>query len=98
MRFTPSIFSKLLAPINRRQFDAVVARHAGDAYDKSFGSWDHLVALIFAQFSAADSLRGLEASWNAQCQHHYHLACGELKRSTLSDANGRRRFLPRRSA
>jgi len=90
MRFTPSIFSKLLAPINRRQFDAIVARHDGDAYDKTFRSWDHLVALMFAQFSAADSLRGLEASWNAQSQHHYHLASGLLVRSTLSDASKRR--------
>lgn len=90
MRFTSSILGKLLEPINRRQFEAIVASHAGDAYVKSFHSWDHLVALIFAQFSAADSLRGLETGWNAHCQHHYHLASGPLMRSTLSDANKRR--------
>ena len=90
MRFTPSIFGKLLEAINRRQFEAIVDRHAGDAYDKSFKSWEHLVALIFAQFSAADGLRGLAASWNANSQHHYHLASGKLMRSTLSDANKRR--------
>jgi len=90
MRFTPSIFGKLLEPINRRRFEAVVARHDGDAYNKSFRSWEHLVALIFAQFSATDSLRGLAASWNANRQHHYHLASGPLLRSTLSDANRRR--------
>jgi putative transposase len=90
MRFTPTIFGKLLEAINRQQFKTVVERHAADAYDKSFRSWDHLVALIFAQFSAADSLRGLEASWNANSQHHYHLAGGPLMRSTLSDANKRR--------
>ena len=90
MRYTPSIFSKLLAAINRRQFQALVERHRADAYYKSFRSWAHLVALIFAQFSASDSLRGLEASWNASSQHHYHLASGPLMRSTLSDANKRR--------
>jgi putative transposase len=46
--------------------------------------------LIFAQFSAADSLRGLEAAWNAGRQHRYHLGCGKLMRSTLADANRRR--------
>src|ERR1700730_6208760 len=61
MRFTPSIFGKLLEPIKRRQFDALVARHAGDAYVKSFASWNHLLALVYAQFSSATSLRGLEA-------------------------------------
>jgi putative transposase len=90
MRFTPTIFGQLLEPINRRQFSAIVERHDGDAYDKSFRSWDHLVALVYAQFSALDSLRGLEAGWNANCQHHYHLASGALKRSTLADANARR--------
>jgi putative transposase len=90
MRFTPSIFGKLFEAINRRQFQSIVDRHAGDAYDKSFKSWDHLVALVFAQLSGAKSLRGLEASWNANSQHHYHLASGELTRSTLSDANRRR--------
>lgn len=90
MRFTPSIFSKLLEPIKRRQFETLVARHAGDAYVKSFPSWNHLLALVYAQFSSAVSLRGLEAGWNANRQHHYHLGAGPLVRSTLSDANRRR--------
>jgi putative transposase len=90
MRFTPTIFAKLLAPINRRQFSAIVSRHAGDAYDKGFRSWDHLVALIFAQFSTATSLRGLEAAFNAHSQHHYHLGTGRIARSTFADANKRR--------
>jgi putative transposase len=90
MRFAPSIFGQLLEAIDRRRFQAIVDRHAGDAYDKSFKSWDHLVALIYAQFGASTSLRGLEAHWNANSQHHYHLASGPLMRSTLSDANKRR--------
>lgn len=90
MRFAPSIFGQLLEPIDRRQFQAIVDRHDGDAYDKSFRSWDHLVALIYAQFCGSSSLRGLEAGWNANSQHHYHLGSGPLMRSTLSDANRRR--------
>ena len=90
MRFTDSIFGNVLKPINRRQVQAVVDRLDADAYDKSFKSWDHLVALIYAQLSGADSLRALEAGFNANAQHHYHLAVKELSRSTLSDANARR--------
>ncbi|SEJ82144.1 DUF4372 domain-containing protein, partial [Sinorhizobium meliloti] len=78
MRFTPSIFAQLLKAIDRRSFQAIVDRHAGDAYDKCFTSWDHLVALIYAQLSATTSLRGLEASFNANSQHHYHLGSGRL--------------------
>ncbi|TIM65954.1 MAG: DUF4372 domain-containing protein, partial [Mesorhizobium sp.] len=60
MRFAPSIFGQLLEPIDRRQFQAIVDRHDGDAYDKSFRSWDHLVALIYAQSCGSSGLRGLE--------------------------------------
>jgi putative transposase len=90
MRFCDSIFGKLLEPINRRQFQMVVDRLDGDAYDKSFKSWDHLVSLIYAQLSGNDSLRGVVTGFNANCQHHYHLGTGKLSRSTLSDANARR--------
>lgn len=90
MRFSDSIFGRLLEPINRRQFQAAVDRLDGDAYDKSFKSWDHLVALIYAQLSGNDSLRGVVVGFNANPQHHYHLGMGKLHRSTLSDANARR--------
>jgi len=90
MRFTASILGEMVKPINRRRFQAIVARHEGDAYDKSFRSWDHLMVLIYAQLGGATSLRSLEAGWNANSQHHYHLGSAPLRRSTLSDA-GRRR-------
>ncbi len=90
MRFKPTIFASLLAPLDRRQVKAISARHRGEAYDKSFDSGDHLLALIFAQFAAATSLRGLAVEWNAYRQHHYHLGGGKLARSTLADANRRR--------
>jgi putative transposase len=90
MRYCDSIFAHLLKPVSRRAFQAVVARHGGDAYDKSFKSWDHFVTLIFAQLAGACSLRALEAVWNAHANHHYHLGCGTVARSTLADANARR--------
>lgn len=90
MRYCDSILGSILKPISRRWFDALVDRHDGDAYGKSFGSWDHLVALVYAQLGGIGSLRALEAAWAANSHHHYHLGVGELARSTLSDANARR--------
>ena len=90
MRFTPTIFSQLVEPLDRRRFEAIVARWNADAYDKSFRSWEHLMVLIHAQLSHAPSLRALVTSWNAQANGHYHLACDEIARSTLADANARR--------
>jgi putative transposase len=90
MRYRGSIFGGLLKVIDRRQFDAIVDRHDGNAYDKSFDSWSHLVSLLCGQLSGARSLRELEAAWQANAHHHYHLGVGPLRRSTLSDANQRR--------
>lgn len=90
MRYRDSIFASLLKPLSRHRFEAIVARHDGDAYDKSFGGWDHLVALIFAQLCSANSLRGIASAWNANAHHHYHLGSGPIARSTLADANHRR--------
>ena len=90
MRFQNNVFVELLKPIDRRAFGQIVARRDGDAYDKSFKSWDHLVALIFAQLSSETSLRGLEAAFNANSGAHYHLGTRRLARSTLAEANARR--------
>jgi len=90
MRVENNVFTELLKPINRRAFQKIVDRGGGDAYDKSFKSWSHLVALIFAQLSAVSSLRGLVAAFNAEFAGHYHLGVKRFARSTLAEANARR--------
>jgi putative transposase len=90
MQFLDSIFGSVLKPIDRRRFRAIVEECDGDAYDKKFKSWDHMVALIYAQLSGADSLRAIETGFNANSHHHYHLGVGQVARSTLSNANARR--------
>lgn len=90
MRYLNSIFGNLLKPIDRRQFREVVERHDGDAYDKSFKSWDHLVTLVGAQLGHLASLRGIELAFSANSHQHYHLGVSKVARSTLSDANARR--------
>jgi putative transposase len=90
MHFANSIFATLLKPIDRRRFQTIVDANDGDAYDKTFNSWDHVVTMIFAQLHHCESLRGLELAFNANAHHHYHLNVGKVARSTISDANGRR--------
>jgi putative transposase len=90
MRYSDSILGTILKPISRRWFDRLVEREDANAYDKTFDSWSHLVALIYAQLSGLCSLRGLTSSWNANAHHHYHLGVSKLARSTLGDANERR--------
>lgn len=88
--FRLSQFQAVMKGLSRGFFDAQVRQHRGDRYSKGFGCWDLLVAMVFGQLSGASSLRQLEAGFNAQHAHHYHLGTRALRRSTLADACGKR--------
>src|ERR1700731_3844567 len=90
MQYVNSIFGDLLKPIDRREFRNIVERHNGNAYDKSFKSWDHLVTMVGAQLGRGASLRAVEATSKANAHQRYHLGVGNAARSTLSRANARR--------
>ena len=88
--FRISQFQQLIKPISRERFDQVSARHQADKHSKGFGCWDQLIAMLYAQFSGAGSLRQIEAGFNSQHTHHYHLGTRCIRRSTLADANNKR--------
>lgn len=88
--FRISRIQELLKPISRGQFDQLVHRHHADKHVKRFGAWDQLVAMVYAQLSGVRSLRELQAGFNAQRTHHYHLRSAGARRSTLAEANMRR--------
>lgn len=83
-------FGELMKGLSRGAFEKTVSKHQADKYNKGFDSWDQLIAMIFAQISGCRSLRELEAGFNSQAAHHYHLGSREIKRSTLADANAKR--------
>lgn len=88
--YSSTRFHELLEAFPRSSFDRLTRELNASHYDKSFKPYDHLIALLYAQLSGAGSLRELEAGFNAQSAHHYHLGTDKLRRSTLSDANQRR--------
>jgi len=88
--YTNTRFCELLKALPKNTFRQCVNQHQSDKHNKGFDSWDHLISLIFAQLSGSRSLRELEVSYNSHAAHHYHLGCGPIKRSTLSDANATR--------
>jgi putative transposase len=82
---------EIMKGLPRGNFDRLVEEQQADKYSKGFGCWDQLVAMIYGQLSGAGSLRQLEAGFNSQSNHHYHLGTGPIRRSTLAEANGRRK-------
>jgi len=88
--FRISQFGAVLQGVPRGRFETIVQTHDGDRHIKRFSSWDHLVALVYAQLSGMDSLRTVEASFNQHRLHHYHLGTDCVRRTTLADANTQR--------
>ena len=92
MRFKSTILSQLLTLVSRTQFQACVDQHQADKAMKGFSCWNQFVVLLYAQLSGKRSLREITAGFNSNCHTHYHLNCGSIKRSTLSDANNKRSY------
>jgi len=89
--FRISRLHEIMKALPRSTFDRLVDNHQSDKHSKGFGCWDQLVAMVYAQLSGASSLRVLEAGFNSQRTHHYHLGATPIRRSTLADANSRRK-------
>src|SRR2546423_100078 len=85
-----TLFSDILKPLDRFKIKELTAKHQSDRYSKSFGSWQHLISMLFCQFSGVSSLREAETAYANQASSRYHLRLPSLKRSTLSQANNRR--------
>lgn len=88
--FSITTFQELLKGLPRATFDRLVKRRNADKYSKGFGHWDHLIAMLYGQLSEAPGLRPLEAGFNGNASHHFHLGTGPVKRTTLADANAKR--------
>ncbi|WP_159566213.1 DUF4372 domain-containing protein [Budvicia diplopodorum] len=48
----------------RQNFECLAQQYQSDKYSKRFTCWHQMVFMLYAQFSAASSLRTLEASFN----------------------------------
>ncbi len=83
-----SLFSQILNLIDRREFDAAVARTGAEKRSKGFSCWDQFVAMCFCQLAQAKSLREITQGL-ACCEGRLrHLGLQEAPaRSTLSYAN-----------
>ena len=86
------IFSQLLKYIPRDLIARVAKDYKADYYCKRFNSYDHLVTLLYATFNHCNSLREVTTGMLAWQQRLNHLGLKYFpRRSTLSDANRRRR-------
>ena len=85
-----TIFGQLLKFFSRFEFEKFVKEVGAERHARGVSSWDHFVALMFAQLAGQESLRCIEAGMATQINSLYHLGAKLLNRSSLSYANNHR--------
>ncbi len=90
MRHQNSVFHDLLKRIPWSRFDQLVEAHNADKHVRRLSAKSQLVALLYAQFSGATSLREIVGGLQSHKIRLYHVGACPVQRSTLADANARR--------
>lgn len=83
-----SVFSQIMKFLPLYEFNKCVKRYNGNHRIKSFTCLNQFYTMAFAQLTYRESLRDIEASFNALRSKLYHLGIrSRIARSTLADAN-----------
>jgi len=85
-----TIFGQILQLISRYEFQKAVKMQNGDKYNKGYTTWNHFVALLYAQLAGLDAIRAIVSGIAIYVKKLYHLGIKKIKRSTFSYANNRR--------
>ena len=82
------VFAQLMQHLPLTTFRRCATRYRGEHKVRSFSCLDHFLCMAFAQLTARESLRDVEACLRAQRSKLYHLGIRSLvSRNTLANAN-----------
>ena len=88
MNVERTVFSQLMDSVPRHEFRLAVKRYKGEHRVRRFSCWDQFLCMAFAQLTARESLRDIEACLRAQRSKLYHLGIrSAVARNTLANAN-----------
>lgn len=82
-----SVFHTMLKHLPWDELDAAVARHGAAGCARRFSFKSQVVAMLYAQFSGAASLRHVVGRLHSHANRLPHLGAAPPMRSTLADAN-----------
>lgn len=85
------VFSQLIEPLPRYEFNKCVKYNNGDYRARELSCWDQFLAMSFGQLVGCRSLRNIITCLSAHKSKYYHLGFrANVCRSTLADANEKR--------
>lgn len=82
-----SVFHSMLKLVPWDAFEEALERHPTRVRARGFSDKSHLVAMLYAQFAGASSLREIEAGLRSHATRLYHVGVCAPRRSSLADAN-----------
>src|ERR1700751_1954526 len=85
-----TVFHSLTKCVPWHKFEQLVEKYGPDKLSRKLSPTRHFIALLYAQFSGATSLREIVTGMASHETRLYHVGAVPVKRSTLSDANTER--------
>jgi hypothetical protein len=87
----PTVFAQVLAGLNQMELTRSAARYPMPRASRSLSAYDHFAAMIFAQLTYRESLRGIEACLSSRPAVAYRMGFrGRVTRTNLAYANDHR--------
>lgn len=91
MNNAPTVFAQIMAGVDATELARATARHPMPRASKTLQPYDHLAAMVFAQLTHRESLRGIETCLSARPSLSYHMGIrGRVTRTNLAYANDHR--------
>ena len=86
-----TLFSQIIAKLDRSKFNKIVKRKQTDKHNKGFSSWNHLVAMLFCQFAKSQSVRDISNGLRSATGNLNHLGVNKApSKSSISYQNKNR--------
>ena len=87
----PTVFSQIMAGLNQMELARAAARFPMPRTSRSLSPYDHFAAMVFAQLTFREGLRGIEACLHTRPSAAYRMGIrGRVTRTNLAYANDHR--------
>ena len=91
MQSDPTVFAQVLAGLDPKELARAAAKYPMPRASRSLTTYDHFAAMVFAQLTYREGLRGIEACLGLRSERAYHMGIrGRITRTNLAYANEHR--------
>jgi hypothetical protein len=79
-----TLFAQIMGKLDSVKFKNLVAKHQTDKHQKGYGSWSHLVSMLFCQFAKSQSVRDISNGLRSATGNLNHLVVDKAPSKSTS--------------